>query len=116
VRILLVDGSAAIRTRLAARLREAGLDVVGEADSGSAAVAAARSIALDAIVVDIELPDRNGLDILPELAACTRLVLVLTNAPLPCYRTRCLERGAAFVLDKSSEFDAVARTLTSARV
>ncbi len=105
MRILVVDDSIAVRSRVVFRLREAGHEVVGEAGDAEAALRMARLRDPEAVVLDLRLPGRSGLDILPELKASGRgpLVLVLTNAAHA--RGRCLALGADFFLDKSSAFD-----------
>jgi DNA-binding NarL/FixJ family response regulator len=115
VRILLVDDSPAVRSRLVARLGDAGLEVVGEADTGAIAITLARELRPDAIVCDVLLRDHQGLDLIPalrEAAPLTRLV-IFTNAP--AYRRHCLALGVDAFLDKSADFDAVAAYLISAR-
>ena len=111
VRVLVVDESRGVRERLVVRLRDAGLEVVGEAATGAEAIAWVIAAAPDAIVIDVLLPDRRGLDVLPALraAAPRAVIVVLTNAPE--YRRHCLDRGADAFLDKSREFERVAGEL-----
>jgi DNA-binding NarL/FixJ family response regulator len=113
VNVLVVDDSAAVRARMVALLREAGLDVVGEAGTAAAALAEARSLRPQAIVLDLQLPDGNGLDILPALKAGGALIVVLTNSADEPVRSRCLLRGADYFFDKSKDFDAVARVIAA---
>ena len=116
MRVLVVDASHAVRARLVASLREADLEVVAEAETAAQAISIAiMPLALDAIVVDVLLPDRRGVDIVVSLraAAPAALIVVVTNAPE--YRPYCLARGADAFLDKSREFDRVAAVLRSAR-
>jgi len=62
-RILLVDDHDIVREGLMALLsRTAGLTVVGSAVTGEEAVLAARRLNPDVIVMDLVLPDLNGLD------------------------------------------------------
>jgi DNA-binding NarL/FixJ family response regulator len=111
MRVLIVDHSRGIRERLSIRLREAGLEVVAEAGNGAEAIAYVIAAALDAIVMDVLLPDRHGIDLLPNLreVAPRAVILILTNAPE--YASHCLAQGADIVLDKSRDFDAVAGVL-----
>jgi DNA-binding NarL/FixJ family response regulator len=111
VRVLIVDHSRGIRDRLSVRLRDAGLEVVAEAATGAEALSHAVTAVLDAIVLDVLLPDRHGLDLLPSLrgAAPRAVIMILTNAPE--YASHCLAQGADIVLDKSRDFDAVAGVL-----
>ncbi len=67
--VLVVDDHATFR-RFARRLLTAGgFDVVGEAEDGSAAVAAVRELKPALVLLDVLLPDRSGLDVARELAA-----------------------------------------------
>jgi DNA-binding NarL/FixJ family response regulator len=111
VTVLVIDAAAAVRGRLVARLREAGVVVVGEAANGEAALALAFATLPTTIVLDVDLPGRRGLELIALLKAAVPgvAVVVLTNA-LP-YRRAALAAGADFFLDKSSEFDAVAAML-----
>jgi CheY-like chemotaxis protein len=78
--VLVVDDDPEFR-KLARRLLAAsGLTVVGEADSVAAAVAAATRLKPSAVLVDVELPDGDGLTLARELAALPwRPRIVLTS-------------------------------------
>jgi DNA-binding NarL/FixJ family response regulator len=81
--ILVVDDDPAFR-RLARRILEAfGLAVAGEADTAASAISAAGVLRPDAVLVDVGLPDGDGLDLARELSALPwhpRVVLTSTNA------------------------------------
>lgn len=117
VRVLIVDDSAPVRSRLAAMLRDAGLDVVGEADSATAALQLARALLPEAVVLDLHLPDGNGMNILRALKSLAPppVIAVLTNMAQTGYRDRCMALGADHFLDKSRDFDQLAPTLLAAR-
>lgn len=115
MRVLVVDPTAQVRTRLVARLVESGLEVVAEATSSIFARSYARTHAPDAIVIDVELPDRGGLALISELKSIVpnAALVVLTNAM--AYRRHCLQLGADAFLDKSADFDAVSEILRQVR-
>jgi CheY-like chemotaxis protein len=81
--VLVVDDDPAFR-RLAQRLLLAfGLAFAGEAGTAAAAVAAADSLRPDAVLLDIGLPDRDGIALAVELVALPwqpRVVLTSSNA------------------------------------
>jgi two-component system response regulator EvgA len=111
VTVLVIDASEAVRARITARLADDGFEVVGETDDGDVALQLVATLSPQAIVLDVLLRERHGLDVLPALraAAPTARIVILTNAPH--YRRRCLELGADLVLDKSADFDAVPAAL-----
>ncbi|MEO8032171.1 MAG: LytTR family DNA-binding domain-containing protein [Gemmatimonadota bacterium] len=69
LRILLVDDEPPARARLRRLLASApDIEIVGEADSGPAAVAAIESSVPDLILLDIQMPGLSGFEVLAELA------------------------------------------------
>jgi CheY-like chemotaxis protein len=67
--VLVVDDDAAFRGLARRVLVGRGLDVVGEADSVAAAEAAAASLKPEAMLVDVMLPDGNGIELARRLVA-----------------------------------------------
>jgi two-component system nitrate/nitrite response regulator NarL len=78
--VLVVDDDPEFR-KLAGRLLAAsGLTVIGEADSAVAALAAVTRLEPSAVLLDVELPDGDGLTLMRELAALSwRPRVVLTS-------------------------------------
>ena len=106
-RVFIVEDSGPIRERLAALLREIeGVTIVGEADSVRGAVEGILRTRPESVVLDIQLPDGSGVEVLREV--CPRapevVFVVLTNHPNPQYRRICMEAGASHFFDKSTEF------------
>lgn len=109
-RILLVDDHPLVRTGLAQLInRQADLQVVGEADSASAAMSAIGSLHPDLAVVDISLSDRSGLDLLKDLTASVPKlkVLILSMHPESLYAERALRAGAKGYIMKQEAPDKV---------
>jgi DNA-binding NarL/FixJ family response regulator len=81
--VLVVDDDPAFR-RLAQHILKAfGLRVAGEADTAESAIAAAGSLRPDAVLVDVGLPDSDGIALARKLTALPwrpRVVLTSTNA------------------------------------
>src|SRR5436190_5695111 len=70
IRILVVDDHPLFRQGLRNVLRsESDIDVVGEAANGEEAIAMTQALAPDAVILDINLPDQNGLQVTRQLKA-----------------------------------------------
>jgi DNA-binding NarL/FixJ family response regulator len=80
--------------------------VVGEAESAQEAMAGVLDSACDVLLLDLQLTDGSGLDILPQLKAQrpSLRVIVLTNFATAQHRDASLAAGADVFLDKSQEF------------
>ena len=79
--VLLVDDDPEFRRIARAILDVDGLSVVGEAETVASAIAAARELRPDAALVDVSLPDGNGIDLAGMLTALPwRPCVVLTSA------------------------------------
>jgi DNA-binding NarL/FixJ family response regulator len=61
-RVLLADDHARLREALRDLLEETGFEVVGESGDGADAVAMARRLEPDIVVIDLRMPVLNGLD------------------------------------------------------
>jgi DNA-binding NarL/FixJ family response regulator len=66
--VLVVDDDSAFRDLARRVLSATGLSVVGEADSVATAMAAAKELQPDALLVDVGLPDGDGIALARELA------------------------------------------------
>jgi DNA-binding NarL/FixJ family response regulator len=105
VRVLLVDDQDLVRGGLAAILGTAeSIEVVGEAADGPTAVGHARRLGPDVVLMDIEMPNGDGLTATREiLASCpTTKVLILTTFDLDEYIYQALRAGASGFLLKTT--------------
>jgi DNA-binding NarL/FixJ family response regulator len=66
--VLIVDDHAAFRASARALLQAEGFDVVGEAANGAAAVEAVAVLRPEIVLLDIQLPDLDGLTVAEQLA------------------------------------------------
>lgn len=114
VTILIVDDSEAIRTRLVTLMGEVpGAKVVGQAETVAQAIASLRQLKPHAMILDLRLPDGNGLDVL-RLVQQERLptaVIILTNYPHPQYGKRARAAGAHAFLNKAKDFPRIVTLL-----
>lgn len=77
-KILLADDHQIMREGLVALLeREPGLQVVGQAEDGRAAVQLARKVNPDVVVMDVSMPDLNGIDATRQILEENRQIKVI---------------------------------------
>ena len=121
IRVLLVDDHAVVRLGLSALLAtDAGMDIVGEAGDGEAAIELATRLEPDVVVMDVVMTGMDGVTATRELAR--RLpnvrVIALTMHDEEDYLIPLLEAGAAGYIVKdaaSSDLLAAIRTVASGR-
>ncbi|NUT37586.1 MAG: response regulator transcription factor [Hamadaea sp.] len=107
IRVLLADDQALIRTGLRGIIETApDLEVVGEASSGREAVQQARQARADVVLMDIRMPEVDGLQATQMITADDDLagvrVLILTTFELDEYVLRALRAGASGFLGKGA--------------
>jgi DNA-binding NarL/FixJ family response regulator len=80
LRLLVVDDHPVVRMGLVAMLSEhEEFEVVGEAADGASGVDAARRLAPDVVVLDLQLPDTTGFAVAEEIAGDTAVVITSTH-------------------------------------
>ena len=105
IRVLIADDHAIVRQGLRQILSDTpDLTVAGEAENGVQAVQMVRSGDWDVVLMDVSMPDRNGIDALKIIKKeFPRLpVLILSMYPEEQYAIRALKAGAAGYLTKQS--------------
>lgn len=105
IRVLIADDQALVRGALATLLGlEHDIEVVAQAGTGRNAVERVRDGGVDVALLDIEMPDGDGLWAAAEIAAvpvgCR--TLIVTTFGRPGYLSRALEAGAAGFLVKDT--------------
>lgn len=105
IHVLIADDHAIVRQGLKQILSETeDLVITGEADDGSEALQLARLQPWDVFLLDVSMPNRNGIDTLKQLKKeFPRLpVLILSMHPEEQYALRALKAGASGYLTKQS--------------
>ena len=67
--VVIVDDHPSFRASARAILECEGFDVVGEAEDGASALAAVRELRPDVLLLDVQLPDMDGFDVLKLLTS-----------------------------------------------
>jgi DNA-binding NarL/FixJ family response regulator len=114
MKVLIVDDSDVIVQRLITMLTEIkGIEIADQAGTVEAASKVVASLRPDVVILDMHMPGGSGLDVLKSMKqdSVTSTVIVLTNFAYPQYRKRCLQNGAEFFFDKSTEFEKVGEVL-----
>ena len=114
VKVFLAEDSAPLRTRIAGLLR-AVATVVGEGDTPKGCIDGILATHPDVVVLDVQLEGGQGLEVLKAVRAAEPAVafIVFSNNSNPAYRKRYLGAGALAFLDKSTEFDKLAATVSA---
>jgi two-component system response regulator DesR len=117
IRVMIAEDQGMMRDALALLLGlEDDLEIVAQVSSGDAIVPAATEHRPDVALLDIELPGRSGLDVLPVLRAALPecVVLILTTFARPGYLRRAMEAGAAGFLVKDGPVEELAAAIRRA--
>lgn len=105
IRVLIVDDQALLRMGFAMVLDGAdGIEVIGEAADGRAAVTQAKALYPDVVLMDVRMPDVDGIEATKQIVSAlphTR-VLVLTTFDLDEYAFAGLRAGASGFLLKDT--------------
>jgi DNA-binding NarL/FixJ family response regulator len=117
IRVAVADDQALVRSGFVVLLRSAGIEVVGEASDGREALDLVRRERPDVVLMDIRMPEMDGLEATREITGDERItntrVLILTTFDLDEYVYEALRAGASGFLLKDTLPDDL---LTAVRV
>lgn len=104
VRILLVDDHAVMRSSLALLLNTRGAQVIGEASDGRSGIVEALRLRPDVILMDITLPDMDGIEATRQICKAwpQARILALTMHSEETYLVPFLEAGGAGYIRKAA--------------
>lgn len=117
IRLLIVDDHTVVRQGLRFLCgQEADIEVIGESATGATAVSMARAGQPDVVLLDLFLPDRDGLAVLAELrqvSPASRIVM-LTSSHDDAHLVAAVRAGATSYLLKTAEISEVLTTIRAA--
>jgi len=114
IRIVLADDHAIVRHGLSRAIQqEDDMEVVGQASDGHSTVELARELQPDIVVMDISMPDLNGIEATREIQreAPGVKVIALSMHSAKRYVTEMFRAGASGYLLKDCDFDELARAM-----
>ena len=116
IRLLVCDDHEVIRTGLVSLLAGSDIEIVAQAASGKEAVAQAQKHLPDVVLLDIRMPDCDGLATLEKLKAAVpdSRVVMLSTYDNPTYIARAVALGANDYVLKGSTREAIITTIKAA--
>jgi DNA-binding NarL/FixJ family response regulator len=110
LRLLIADDQPLMRAGFRAVLEATGeMEVVGEVEDGEQAIAAARSLSPDVVLMDIRMPRLDGIEATRRLP--DQRVLILTTFGLDDYIVEALRAGASGFITKDVPADELVRAV-----
>ncbi len=116
IKILIAEDNSLLRGVLRDALEEAGMRVVGEAGDGSEAVAVAERTRPDVVVMDMRMPNVDGIEATEQIAAAewAMPVVVLSAYDEPQMIEAALAAGASNCLKKGVGLDELIEAIRAA--
>jgi DNA-binding NarL/FixJ family response regulator len=102
--VLIVDDHAAFRASARALLQAEGFDVVGDASDGASALQAVLRLRPEIVLLDIQLPDLDGLAVAEQLAAVSNApaIVLISSRDAAVYGPRIRSAPACGFIPKSA--------------
>jgi DNA-binding NarL/FixJ family response regulator len=117
IRLLLVDDQPAVRRGLGIRLHlEPDIQIVGEASTGREALSMAQALSPDVVLMDVEMPDMDGIEATAALrqARSTSAVVILSIHDDAQTRGRAQAAGAVAFVEKRGATDSLLAAIRQA--
>lgn len=108
MRVVIADDSSIVRGRMASLLTDLKeVEIVGEAQDVPEAIESVTRLKPDVVILDMQMPGGNGIDVLEKIKEDrpSPIVMMFTNSPYSQYRQRCMDLGADYFFDKSTEVE-----------
>ena len=101
---VVVDDVEHVRQLFAAILRDAGIEVIGQGSTGLDAVDCAARLEPSVIILDLAMPEMDGLQAIPEIRRCAprTQIVVVSGFAASRMASLALELGAAAYVEKGA--------------
>lgn len=105
--ILIVDDAYGIQQRVRTMLEGYEGTMVASAGSYAEALVILQALPVSVVILDINLPDINGIELLKYIKESypSIPVIMMSNQSGEFYRARCRMLGASYFIDKSTDFE-----------
>lgn len=110
LKIFIADDSQIVRDRLSSMLMDVeNVELIGQAKDVINAILGIKKLNPDVVILDIRMGWGSGIEVLQHIKqeSPSPLVIIFTNYPYPQYKKKCIELGADYFFDKSTEFEKV---------
>lgn len=117
IKVVIADDSVLIRERLVGMLSELSkVEIVGQAGDAWEAIDFIQDLGPDVVILDIRMPGKSGINLIPYIkyikqANPAPVIIMFTNYPYPQYRKKCMDAGADYFFNKSTEFEKIPELL-----
>jgi two-component system, NarL family, nitrate/nitrite response regulator NarL len=108
MKIVIADDSTLLRDRIKSLLNSINnISMVYEAENGAEALQLIIEKEPDLVILDIRMPEMNGLEVLKKISelGLKLKVCILTSYPYRQYREKCFAAGASYFFDKNQSMD-----------
>ena len=116
MKVLIADDSRLMRERIRETICIfSEVEIVCETENGIQTQEELNKHNPDLAILDIRMPDKNGLEILKEFRTKnnTTKIIILTNYAYDQYKDRAFENGADYFYSKSEDFDKIASVVAA---
>jgi two-component system NarL family response regulator len=112
-KLLVVDDVPLFRAGLVSALKDAGLNVIGEADTAEGAVAQAEALQPDLVLLDVLMPGLSGLEVVEKISAVapTSQVVLLTGSESEEDMLIAIKAGARGYVVKDTPFPTLVESI-----
>ena len=120
LRVYLIEDSPDVRDLFLVFFHVPGeVEIVGHSDTENESVAAILASPVDAVIVDLNLREGNGMAVIEKIRKANLMprpsIIVFTNQPFPEIRRRAMLLEADYFFDKSVDHEGVRATLRKLR-